>query len=83
MKLEQLSVKLAKLEFSHVTYDNGLPPAVVCTAYDADGNQIHRCAAEYKDDQNMGISRNLDTIAGVLREAYKEADGSPSFTWHK
>lgn len=76
-------MKIARLEFSHIEYDNGLPPAVVMDAYDAQGNRLHRHAAEYKDNPDHGLARGLEFVAKILQEKFKEADGSLSFTWHK
>ncbi len=74
-------MKIARIEFAISTESS--TPSVIGTVYDAKGEQLHRCAAEYKDDPNFGAARILDKIAGVMREAYKEADGSLSFTFHK
>ncbi len=76
-------MRIAKLEFeTRPATGDGLPVVVVVVS-DSDGNAIHRHAAEYRDDPSQGVAFIMDYVAGVIREIWKDADGSPSMTWHK
>lgn len=60
-----------------------LGDVVIATVYDAEGREIHKKAAEYKEDPNQGVALLLEYMSNVMRESYRDEDGAPSFTWHK
>lgn len=58
---------IARLEFTHGTGQFG--PVVTCIAYDPDGNRVHAHAVESTTTMEVaiGIARNLDYFAALLR----------------
>lgn len=60
-------MKLAKLEFGHIAYEDGRDPAVVCTTYDKEGNEIFKHAGAYVTDDAQGAANVLEFIAKCMR----------------